>query len=291
MIDTNHKNNNQQTILNTISVKGIGLHTGNLVELTLEPAAVDNGIKFIRVDKKNDNVIEAIWSNVSETVLSTTISNSYGVKISTIEHLMSALSGLHIDNLNIYINANEVPIMDGSSKPFVEMIEGIGIKKQSKKRKLLNVKKSIEVAENNTSVKIVPNNQFSIDFEIDFPSKIVSKQSCQLQLINGNYKTDIAGARTFGFEKDVKYLRSNGLALGGSLDNAVVVGENEILNKDGLRYTDEFVRHKILDSIGDLYLAGSPIIGYFYGNKSGHYLNNQLLRKLFSDKSNYEYIN
>ena len=291
MIDTNHKNNNQQTISNSISVKGIGLHTGNLVELTLEPAAVDNGIKFIRVDKKNDNVIEAIWSNVSETVLSTTISNSYGVKISTIEHLMSALSGLHIDNLNIYINANEVPIMDGSSKPFVEMIEEIGIKKQSKKRKLLNVKKSIEVSENNTSVKIVPNNQFSIDFEIDFPSKIVSKQSCQLQLINGNYKTDIAAARTFGFEKDVKYLRSNGLALGGSLDNAVVVGENEILNKDGLRYTDEFVRHKILDSIGDLYLAGSPIIGYFYGNKSGHYLNNQLLRKLFSDKSNYEYIN
>ena len=290
MIDTNHKNNNQQTISNSISVKGIGLHTGNLVELTLEPAAVDNGIKFIRVDNKNDNVIEAIWSNVSETVLSTTISNSYGVKISTIEHLMSALSGLHIDNINIYINANEVPIMDGSSKPFVEMIEEIGIKKQSKKRKLLNVKKSIEVSENNTSVKIVPNNQFSIDFEIDFPSKIVSKQSCQLQLINGNYKTDIAAARTFGFEKDVKYLRSNGLALGGSLDNAVVVGENEILNKDGLRYTDEFVRHKILDSIGDLYLAGSPIIGYFYGNKSGHYLNNQLLRKLFSDESNYEYI-
>ena len=263
MIDTIHKNNNQQTISNSISVKGIGLHTGNLVELTLEPAAVDNGIKFIRVDKKNDNVIEAIWSNVSETILSTTISNSHGLKISTIEHLMSALSGLHIDNLNIYINANEVPIMDGSSKPFVELIEEIGIKHQSKKRKLLNVKKSIEVAENNTSVKIVPNNQFSIDFEIDFPSKIVSKQSCQLQLINGNYKTDIAAARTFGFEKDVNYLRSNGLALGGSLDNAVVVGENEILNKDGLRYTDEFVRHKILDSIGDLYLAGSPIIGYF----------------------------
>ena len=291
MIDTIHNNNNQQTISQSISIKGIGLHTGSLVDLTLEPAAIDNGIKFIRVDKKNDNVIEALWSNVSETVLSTTISNSFGVKISTIEHLMSALSGLHIDNLNIYINANEVPIMDGSSKPFVEMIEEIGIKKQSKKRKLLNVKKSIEVSENNTSVKIVPNNQFSIDFEIDFPSKIVSKQSCQLQLINGNYKTDIAAARTFGFEKDVKYLRSNGLALGGSLDNAVVVGENEILNKDGLRYTDEFVRHKILDSIGDLYLAGSPIIGYFYGNKSGHYLNNQLLRKLFSDESNYEYIN
>ena len=290
MIAINPKNNNQQTIEDSLFVKGIGLHSGKDVELKLEPAEVDNGIKFIRVDSKKNNIIEAIWSNVSETLLSTTIANEYGLKISTIEHLMSALSGLHIDNLNIYINTAEVPIMDGSSRPFVDMIEKIGIKKQNKKRNFLNVKKIIEVSHNNSSVKIMPNNQFSIDFEIDFPSQLVSRQSCQLQLINGNYKTDIAAARTFGFEKDVEHLRSNGLALGGSLDNAVVVGENEILNKDGLRYTDEFVRHKILDSIGDLYLAGSPIIGYFYGNKSGHYLNNQLLRKLFSDESNYEYI-
>ena len=290
MIAINSRNNNQQTIEDFIFVKGIGLHSGKDVELKLEPAEVDNGIKFIRIDSNKNNIIEAIWSNVSETLLSTTISNVHGLKISTIEHLMSALSGLHIDNLNIYINAAEVPIMDGSSRPFVDMIEKIGIKEQNKKRKFLNVKKIIEVSINNSSVKIIPNNQFSIDFEIDFPSQLVSKQSCQLQLINGNYKTDIAAARTFGFEKDVEHLRSNGLALGGSLDNAVVVGENEILNKDGLRYTDEFVRHKILDSIGDLYLAGSPIIGYFYGNKSGHYLNNQLLRKLFSDESNYEYV-
>lgn len=290
MIAINRKNNNQQTIKDSFTLQGIGLHSGKNVELKLEPAEIDNGIKFIRVDSKKNNIIKAIWSNVSETVLSTTISNLHGLKISTIEHLMSALSGLHIDNLNIYINAAEVPIMDGSSKPFVDMIEKIGIKQQNKKRKFLNVKKIIEVSMNNSSVKIIPNNQFSIDFEIDFPSQLVSKQSCQLQLINGNYKTDIAAARTFGFEKDVEQLRSNGLALGGSLDNAVVVGKNEILNKDGLRYTDEFVRHKILDSIGDLYLAGSPIIGYFYGNKSGHYLNNQLLRKLFSDESNYEYV-
>jgi UDP-3-O-[3-hydroxymyristoyl] N-acetylglucosamine deacetylase len=290
MIAINPKNNNQQTIQDSIFVKGIGLHSGKNVELKLEPARVDNGIKFIREDSKENNIIEAIWSNVSETLLSTTISNKYGLTISTIEHLMSALSGLHIDNLNIYINASEVPIMDGSSRPFVDMIEKVGVKKQDKNRKLLHVKKIIEVTRDSSSVKIIPNNQFSIDFEIDFPSELVSKQSCQLQLINGNYKTDIAGARTFGFEKDVENLRSNGLALGGSLENAVVVGENEILNKDGLRYADEFVRHKILDSIGDLYLAGSPIIGYFYGNKSGHYLNNQLLRKLFSDDSNYEYI-
>ena len=290
MIATNNKNNNQQTINDYIFFEGIGLHSGKDVELKLEPAKADNGIKFIRTDSKKNNIIDAIWSNVSETLLSTTISNAYGLKISTIEHLMSALSGLHIDNLNIYINAAEVPIMDGSSRPFVDMIEKIGVKVQNKKRKLLNVKKAIEVSSNNSSVKIIPNNQFSIDFEIDFPSQLVSKQSCQLQLINGNYKTDIASARTFGFEKDVENLRSNGLALGGSLDNAVVIGENSILNKDGLRYRDEFVRHKILDSIGDLYLAGSPIEGYFFGKKSGHYLNNELLKKLFSDKNNFEYI-
>ena len=290
MIDIDPNNQNQQTIEETITVKGIGLHSGKQVEIKLEPAEIDHGIKFIRTDKKRDNIIEAIWSNVSETILNTTISNQRGLKISTIEHLMSALSGLHIDNLVIYINSVEVPIMDGSSRPFVDMIENVGIKVQNKKRKLLNVKKNIEVKNNNSSVKIIPNDQFSIDFEIDFPSQIVSKQSCQLQLINGNYKTDISAARTFGFEKDVANLRSNGLALGGSLDNAVVVGENKILNKEGLRYNDEFVRHKILDSIGDLYLAGSPIIGYFFGNKSGHHLNNQLLRKLFSDESNYEYI-
>jgi UDP-3-O-[3-hydroxymyristoyl] N-acetylglucosamine deacetylase len=290
MIDINPNNSNQQTIKNEILLTGIGLHSGKQVELKLKPAEIDNGIKFIRTDKIKNNVINAVWSNVTETVLSTTISNKGGLKISTIEHLMSALSGLHIDNLNIYISASEVPIMDGSSRPFVDVIENSGIRVQNKKRKILNVKKVIEVKNNDSSVKIIPNKQFSIDFEIDFPSQLVSKQSCQLQLINGNYKADIAAARTFGFEKDVEHLRSNGLALGGSLDNAVVVGERKILNKDGLRYSDEFVRHKILDSIGDLYLAGSPITGYFYGNKSGHYLNNQLLRKLFSDKSNYEYI-
>jgi len=290
MIDISPNNQNQQTIEESISISGIGLHSGKLVEIKLLPAEVDHGIKFIRIDKKTDNVIDAVWSNVSETVLNTTISNQSGIKISTIEHLMSALSGLHIDNLIIYINASEVPIMDGSSKPFVDLIENVGIKVQNKKRKLLNIKKTIEVKKDNSSAKIIPSNQFSIDFEIDFPSQLVSKQSCQLQLINGNYKTDIAAARTFGFEKDVEYLRSNGLALGGSLENAVVVGENEILNEEGLRYSDEFVRHKILDSIGDLYLAGSPIIGYFFGNKSGHHLNNQLLRKLFSDELNYEYI-
>ena len=289
MININ-KNINQQTLSAPIFVKGIGLHTGIEVSMKLVPAEADFGIKFYRTDIDKNNSIDAIWSNVSNTILSTTISNKFGVSVSTIEHIMSALSGLHIDNLKIEINGPEVPIMDGSSKIFVNLIETVPVKILNKKRKILKIKKNIKIIKEESSVELKPNRQFSIDFEIDFPSKIISKQSCQLQLINGNYKSDIASARTFGFERDVDTLRSNGLALGGSLENAVVVGDDKILNKEGLRFKDEFVRHKILDSIGDLYLAGSPIQGYFFGNKSGHYLNNLLLISLFSDKNNYEYI-
>ena len=290
MIDILNNSINQQTINNPVSINGIGLHSGVEVSMKLFPAEADYGIKFIRKDLTDNNVIEALWSNVSNTKLSTTISNKSGVTVSTIEHLMSALSGLHIDNIKIEIDGPEVPIMDGSSIKFVNLINSTSIKNLNKKRKILKVKKNIKIEKDDSSVELKPNNQFSIDFEIDFPSKLVSQQSCQLQLVNGNYKTDIASARTFGFEKDVDMLRSNGLALGGSLENAVVVGESKILNSEGLRYEDEFVRHKILDCIGDLYLAGAPIQGYFLGNKSGHNLNNLLLRSLFSDKNNYEYI-
>ena len=289
MIDT-HNNIQQQTISKPITIKGVGLHSGINVTMKLLPAQADFGIKFYRIDLGIDNVVQALWSNVSNTQLSTTISNSSKASVSTIEHLMSALSGLHIDNLKIEIDGPEVPIMDGSSRDFVNLIESVPVKKLDKKRKTIKVKKNIKVKNNDSSIELKPNNQFSIDFEIDFPSRFISRQSCQLQLVNGNYKTDIASARTFGFERDVDYLRSNGLALGGSLDNAVVVGDNKILNKEGLRFKDEFVRHKILDSIGDLYLAGAPIQGYFSGNKSGHHLNNLLLRSLFSDEENFEYI-
>ena len=290
MIDIISESNNQQTIANTVSINGIGLHSGKNVSMHLYPAEDDYGIRFIRKDLTYDNEIEALWSNVSNTRLSTTISNRNGVSVTTIEHLMSALSGLHIDNIKIEIDGPEVPIMDGSSIKFIDIIDSVSLKKLNKKRKILKVKKHIKIEKEDSSVELKPNNQFSIDFEIDFPSKLVSQQSCHLQLVNGNYKTDIASARTFGFEKDVDMLRSNGLALGGSLDNAVVVGESKILNSDGLRFKDEFVRHKILDSIGDLYLAGAPIQGYFFGNKSGHHLNNLLLRSLFADRANYEYI-
>ena len=289
MIDINN-NLKQQTLSQPILINGIGLHSGVNVQMKLLPAEANFGIKFFRTDLDKNNIIEALWSNVSNTNLSTTISNRFGSSISTIEHLMSALSGLHIDNLKIEIDGPEVPIMDGSSKDFVNLIESFPLKKLEENRKIIKIKKNIKVINEKSSVELRPNKNFSIDFEIDFPSKLISRQSCHLQLVNGNYKSDISFARTFGFEKDVETLRSNGLALGGSLENAVVVGNEKILNKEGLRYKDEFVRHKILDSIGDLYLAGAPIQGYFFGNKSGHYLNNLLLKSLFSDENNYEYI-
>ncbi len=291
MIASNsNKIKKQQTIGSEFSLSGIGLHSGEKVNIVVQPALPNNGIKFIRTDLHNNNIVKAIWSNVTSTNLSTTISNNKGVSVSTIEHLMSALSGMHIDNVNILIDNKEVPIMDGSSLPFVETLENSGIQEQQADRKIILVKKELEVFKDDAFAKITPNNQFSIDFEIEFSSHLINKQACQLQLVNGNYKNDISSARTFGFEKDVHNLRANGLALGGSLENAVVVGKDNILNKEGLRFDDEFVRHKILDSIGDLYLAGMPIQGYFFGLKSGHFLNIQLLQKLFSDKSNFDII-
>ena len=290
MIANSKLSTKQQTLKSDFSISGIGLHTGKKVKITIQPADSNNGIRFIRTDLKSNNIIQALWSNVTSTNLCTTISNKAGASVSTIEHLMSALSGMHIDNVDILINNSEVPIMDGSSLPFVELLETDDLISQECDRKTIIIKKQVEVTNNESYAKIVPNNQFSINFEIDFESHLINRQACQLQLINGNYKSDISSARTFGFEKDVHELRLNGLALGGSLENAVVVGENNILNKEGLRFDDEFVRHKILDSIGDLYLAGNPIQGYFYGSKSGHYLNNQLLRKLFSDSANFEIL-
>ena len=290
MISINKKTQKQQTLKSEFSVEGIGLHSGNKVRLTIIPAEINNGIRFIRTDIKKDNIIPAIWTNVTSTNLCTTISNDNDISVSTIEHLMSALSGMHVDNADILIDNTEVPIMDGSSLPFVENLELSGLLQQNVDRKIILVNKEVVVSNEDAFAKITPNKQFSIDFEIEFESHLINKQACQLQLVNGNYKSDISSARTFGFEKDVDYLRSNGFALGGSLENAVVVGEDSILNKEGLRFDDEFVRHKMLDSIGDLYLAGYPIQGYFCGNKSGHYLNNQLLRKLFSNNSNFDII-
>ena len=199
MIDRPQKNIYQQTLAKHLLIQGVGLHSGVKVNIKLIPAEADYGIKFVRTDFKQNNLIHAIWSNVSNTQLSTTITNNFGVSVSTVEHLMSALSGLHIDNLKIEIDGPEVPIMDGSSKNFVELIDENSLKILNKTRKIIKIKKKIKVEKDDSSIELSPNNQFSIDFQIDFPSPLISKQSCQLQLINGNYKTDIASARTFGF--------------------------------------------------------------------------------------------
>ena len=290
MIAYSKINQNQQTINKEISFSGIGLHSGKKADVVIKPSKESAGITFVRTDIESNNIVKAIWQNVSSTILSTTITNKDKVSVSTIEHLMSALSGMHIDNATVNINGPEVPIMDGSSMPFVNLFEKAGIAKQNQPRKIVKIIEEVSVSKGDSCVKISPNKQFSIDFEIEFESNLINKQACQLQLLNGNYKSDISSARTFGFEKDVNELRANGFALGGSLDNAVVVGENNILNKEGLRFADEFVRHKILDSIGDLYLAGMPVQGYFCGKKSGHFLNIELLKKVLSDNTKFEII-
>ena len=290
MIDSLHKKNNQRTLANSFCFSGIGLHSGKESNVVAKPALEDTGIVFVRKDIKENNTIRAHWSNVCSTKLCTTISNDYDVCVSTIEHLMSALSGMHIDNVIIEIDGSEVPILDGSAKPIVDLIEKAGINKQSKERKYIKVLKKITVSDETGYASLSPNNEFAVDLEIDFSSSVINKQSCQLKMVNGNYKEDISRARTFGFEHEVGYLRKKGFALGGSLSNAVVVNHEKILNKEGLRYKDEFVRHKILDSIGDLYLAGAPVIGFFEGKKSGHKLNYKILEKLLSSKSNWKYI-
>ena len=287
MLQDNYKvSYNQKTISNTVTFEGVGLHSGKRSRVSITPSSVDSGIIFLRSDLKVENSIQALWSNVVSTKLCTSISNNKGAVVSTIEHLMSALSGLHIDNAVINIDGPEVP----SSEPFVKLFEKAGIVEQNKKRKYIRVLKQVSVENDQGFASISPNNQFSIEIEIEFPSSIINSQSCQLQMINGNYKEDVSRARTFGFEHEVDELRNSGFALGGNLSNAVVVSKDRILNKEGLRYKDEFVRHKILDSIGDLYLAGSPVLGYFEGKRSGHKLNNDLLRKLLKDKSNWVYI-
>ena len=282
MIANSHTKSNQRTLLSDICFSGIGLHKGKKANVTITSDSPNTGITFIRSDLKNNNTIKALWKNVSSSTLSTTITNEHNVSVSTIEHLMSALSGMHIDNAKIYIDNPEVPIMDGSSKPFVDLIENAKIKEQNHKRNIIKVLKEVEVSNEDSFARLSPNKHFSVNFEIEFDSPIINKQACSLELLNGNYKCDVSPARTFGFEKDVQGMRKNGFALGGSLDNAVVIGDMNILNKEGLRFKDEFVRHKILDSIGDLYLAGYPIEGYFYGKKSGHTLNKKLLTNYYT---------
>ena len=290
MTDNINPKINQRTLATKVSGSGIGLHSGEKVKFSIAPGEENSGIKFIRTDVVGinnggfNNEIAANYLNVCSTTLGTAISNDDGTMVSTIEHLMSAFWGCGVDNAVIEIAGPEVPIMDGSAEPFVFLIECAGIAEQSSSRKFIKVLKEVGVKEDNKIASIAPADGFSVNLEIDFDSEAISKQKHVFSSADFSFKTDLCPARTFGFEHEVSKLRSMGLARGGSLENAIVVSGDKVLNKGGLRYKNEFVRHKILDCIGDVYLAGGHFKGAFSGYRSGHDINNKLLRKFFADR-------
>ena len=281
---------NQKTVNSNVTFEGIGLHTGINSKITIKPSSPNSGIIFRRIDLKKNNIVYPNIFNVSNAVLCTTISNEHNVKISTIEHLMAALYGLGIDNAEIDINAQEVPILDGSAKIFVDKILEVGIKNSDVPIKIIKIEKKVETTDKNKSILIEPSKiSLEIDFEINFKNKFINNQR---NLINV-YQDDLSKvyeSRTFCLYEDVENLKKAGLAKGGSLENAIVVSDKNILNESGLRNKLEFVNHKILDCIGDLYLSGYKIIAKISCSQGGHHLTNQLLRKVFSDKSNYSII-
>lgn len=280
----------QKTLKARTTVRGIGLHSGRQIRMDLIPAEENYGIVFIRTDiRQGNNVIPALWNNVIDTKLCTVIGNDAGACVGTIEHLMSALRGCGIDNLRIEIDGAEVPIMDGSAMPFVDMIETVGIQTQESPKRLIRVLKEVSVEVDGKRVALSPSDESVFSGEIAFNHADIGTQRFETVLVNGNFKHDIAQARTFGFLHEVEYMRSVGLALGGSMDNAIVLGADKVLNPDGLRFSDEFIRHKLLDAIGDLYLAGGEILGQYDGVKAGHAINNAILHELFSSDDNWEW--
>ena len=279
----------QTTLRQIIKCNGIGLHSGINVSMKIKPSAAQYGIWFRRVDiNTKDNMIAAHYLNVSETELCTTLSNESGVTISTVEHLMAAFAGCGIQNALVEVDGPEIPIMDGSSDFFVRKILSAGTKQLIEPLRVIHVKKEVTVNTNNSYASIAPFDELSISFEIDFEDKAIGYQKKSLNMANGSFVKELCNSRTFCRNSDVEFMQKNGLALGGSLDNAIVVNGEKVLNPEGFRYKDECVRHKMLDVLGDLALAGVPIIGAFKGSKSGHALTNKLLRKLFSDSSAFE---
>lgn len=281
----------QRTLKQVISTVGVGLHSGEKVTLTLRPAAPNTGIVFRRVDLPNTSEFKVQPDFVCDTRLCSALEHN-GARVATVEHLMSALAGLGVDNVYIELSAAEVPIMDGSSGPFVYLIQSAGIIEQSVAKKFIRIKKTVEVKEDDKWVKFEPYFGFKIDFTIDFNHPVFeqSGKHVTIDFADNAYIQEISRARTFGFMHEVEYLRDHNLARGGSLDNAIVLDEYRVLNSDGLRYQDEFVKHKVLDAIGDLYVLGHPLIGAFTAYKSGHAMNNQLLRALLADESAWEYV-
>ncbi len=280
----------QRTLSSSITATGVGLHTGKKINLRINPGQPDRGIVFIRTDMTSEPITASL-KNVHDTRLSTTISNG-SASVSTVEHLLSALAGLGIDNATIELDGPEVPIMDGSSRPFVFLIQSAGIKEQNHPKKFIKIMKDIEVKQNDKWAKIEPFDGFKVDFTIDFdhPSFPKETQTSTIDFSTISYLSQVSRARTFGFAKDIENLRKNNLALGGSVNNAIVIDDYKIINEDGLRYRDEFVKHKILDAIGDLYLLGHSLIGSFSAFKSGHHLNNLLLRELVNNESAWEQV-
>ncbi|AFI83865.1 MULTISPECIES: UDP-3-O-acyl-N-acetylglucosamine deacetylase [Methylophaga] len=281
----------QRTLKNVIRATGVGLHSGEMVYLTLRPAAPNTGIIFRRVDLDPVVEIEAKAENVGETALSTTLIQN-GQRVSTVEHLLSAFAGLGIDNAYIDLNAAEVPIMDGSAGPFVFLVQSAGIEEQAVAKQFIRIKKSVLLEDGDKWAKFEPFEGFKVSFTIDFehPAFTGRPQQVDVDFSSTSFVREVSRARTFGFMKDIEKLREMNLALGGSMDNAIVVDDFRVLNEDGLRYEDEFVRHKVLDAIGDLYLLGHSLIGAFVGHKSGHEVNNRLLRKLIAQEDCWELV-
>lgn len=280
----------QRTLKKVIHATGVGLHNGEKVTLTLRPALINTGIIFKRVDLPQPNEIKATPEAVHDTRMCSALEQD-GARVATVEHLMSALAGLGVDNVLIEVNAPEIPIMDGSSGPFVFLLQEAGLVEQNAAKKFIRILKNVEVIDGDKWVRFEPYHGFKIDFTIDFNHPVFehSGNHVQIDFAEASYIKEISRARTFGFMHEVEYLRSNGLARGGSLENAIVLDEYRVLNNDGLRYEDEFAKHKVLDAIGDLYMLGYPILGAFYAHKSGHALNNKLLRALLQNESAWEF--
>ncbi|MDA8226088.1 MAG: UDP-3-O-acyl-N-acetylglucosamine deacetylase [Betaproteobacteria bacterium] len=281
----------QHTLKNSIRATGVGLHTGTKVNMMLRPAAPNTGIVFRRVDLPQPVDIVAAADHVGDTRLCSTLVNGDAV-VATVEHLMSALAGLGVDNLYVDLDGPEVPIMDGSASAFVFLLQSAGIVAQEMPRRFIRIRHAVEVVEGDKRVRFEPYDGFRVEFTIDFRHPVFEKtgQAIRIDFATTSYVKEISRARTFGFMQEVEWMRSNGLALGGSLDNAIVMDEYRVLNSDGLRYEDEFVKHKVLDAIGDLYIIGHPLIGSFQAHKSGHALNNRLLRTLLSDATAWEFV-
>lgn len=281
----------QNTVADHVVIQGTGLHSGADTVLRIHPAKVDNGIIFTRNDVSDrNNLVPALWDHVVDTKLCTVIGNKDGVSVGTIEHLMAALNALNITNAMIELDGPEVPIMDGSSEPFIKAIKAVGVETQNAPQKAIKITEEITFVEDDKVVKFTPSENCDFEITIDFDHGSIGKQSYGIQLDDASFETQISDARTFGFVHEVNHLRSLGLCLGGSLENAVVLDEQTVLNPEGLRHDDEFARHKLLDAVGDIYLAGHRIIGKYSGYKAGHAVNNKVLEVLFANPDKWTFV-